>query len=486
MGLGAGRQWLSLAAFSLVLSLSSASWAQSDELDALNSHVAELYRAGRYSDAMLVAQHALAIAEKFYGPQHPGVATDLNNLALLLQDTNRLAEAEPLYRRALAIDEKSLGPEHPSVATNLNNLAGLLRATNRLAEAEPLFRRALAIDEKSLGPEHPDVATGLGNLAAVRAELGDWTEAAELSRRAIPILTIARSTMGTEMGTDRYDLANSVAMTNTWGLRAAARAIYRAENGAVAREEGFEVAQWALQTAAADALAQMSARQAKGAGPLAELVRQRQDLVSQRQALDKRLLAAVGAGNAKTTNAIRSAMTNLDAELDVIDKRLGREFPEYASFANPKPLSLAATQALLRQDEVLILFLDVPQFGNLPEEGLIWAVTKTDSCWARIDFGSEALAERVFALRCGLDSSNWTDASKWPDLTEDAKRRKSDQMAWREVCKRLTGADVTDASLPPFDIAKAQSMKLSSVRSRTSSKIPTARESNFSSCHQER
>ena len=59
-------------------------------------------------------------------------------------------------RRALAIDEKSYGPEHPDVARDLNNLAQLLQATNRLGEAEPLMRRALAIDEKSFGPEHPE------------------------------------------------------------------------------------------------------------------------------------------------------------------------------------------------------------------------------------------------------------------------------------------------------------------------------------------
>jgi hypothetical protein len=40
----------------------------------------------------------------------------------LLQDTNRLGEAEPMYHRALAIDEKSW-PDHPNVATRLNNLA---------------------------------------------------------------------------------------------------------------------------------------------------------------------------------------------------------------------------------------------------------------------------------------------------------------------------------------------------------------------------
>jgi hypothetical protein len=43
------------------------------------------------------------------------VASDLNNLALLLQATNRLADAEPLYHRALAIDQKSFGPKHPNV-----------------------------------------------------------------------------------------------------------------------------------------------------------------------------------------------------------------------------------------------------------------------------------------------------------------------------------------------------------------------------------
>jgi hypothetical protein len=55
------------------------------------------------------------------------VAIRLNNLAQLLQATNRLAEAEPLMRRALAIDEASYGAEHPEVAIRLNNLALLLR-----------------------------------------------------------------------------------------------------------------------------------------------------------------------------------------------------------------------------------------------------------------------------------------------------------------------------------------------------------------------
>ena len=37
--------------------------------------------------------------------------------------TGKYKEAEPLCKRALEIREKVLGPEHPDVAKQLNNLA---------------------------------------------------------------------------------------------------------------------------------------------------------------------------------------------------------------------------------------------------------------------------------------------------------------------------------------------------------------------------
>ena len=53
-----------------------------------------------------------------------------------------MGEAEPLTRRALEISKASFGEHHPTVATGLNNLAQLLNDTNRMREAEPLMRRA--------------------------------------------------------------------------------------------------------------------------------------------------------------------------------------------------------------------------------------------------------------------------------------------------------------------------------------------------------
>ena len=101
-------------------------------LEALNTRVIELYQAGKYGEAIPLAEQCAAASKARYGENAPEYATALNNLAQLLQATNRLAEAEPLMRRALAIDEKSFGPDHPNVARDLNNLAQLLQATNRL------------------------------------------------------------------------------------------------------------------------------------------------------------------------------------------------------------------------------------------------------------------------------------------------------------------------------------------------------------------
>ena len=125
-----------------------------------------------YAEAEPLMRRALTINEASLGPDHPDVTRDLNNLASLLQVTNRLADAELLRRRALAIAEAGFGPDHPKVAIRLNNLASLLQATNRLAEAEPLMRRALVILIVSLGAEHPNSCTVRDNYINLLWERG--------------------------------------------------------------------------------------------------------------------------------------------------------------------------------------------------------------------------------------------------------------------------------------------------------------------------
>jgi CHAT domain-containing protein len=153
------------------------------------------YRAGKYNEALALAERVLATRERLLGPEHVDVAGSLNNLAVIYTETGRYEKAEPMLRRVIAIREKALGPDHPSVGQALNNLANLKNARGDYAEVESFYLRALAICEKSLPPYHPEIAKPLFNLALLSRELLNYGKAEQLAVRALAIL---EKTLGPE------------------------------------------------------------------------------------------------------------------------------------------------------------------------------------------------------------------------------------------------------------------------------------------------
>jgi CHAT domain-containing protein len=152
--------------------------AQSARIDALGS-------AGKYSEAIPLAEAMLANLEK--GPPTRDLAGAMNNLAQLYGDVGRDAEAEPLFKRALAIMEKAVGLDSVDIAPELNNLAALYQRQQRYAEAEPLFKRALALSEKQLPAGHPDIGRALNNLATNYERQDLHADSEPLFRRALAI-----------------------------------------------------------------------------------------------------------------------------------------------------------------------------------------------------------------------------------------------------------------------------------------------------------
>jgi tetratricopeptide (TPR) repeat protein len=117
--------------------------------DALGTHLGMV---ADYHGARAAYERALKIDEAAYGPDHPNVATYVNNLGLVLQALGELAEARAAFERALKIGEAVYGPDHPNVATYVNNLGLVLKDLGELAEARAAFERALTIFEQVLGP----------------------------------------------------------------------------------------------------------------------------------------------------------------------------------------------------------------------------------------------------------------------------------------------------------------------------------------------
>lgn len=104
----------------------------------------------------------------------------LDQAASYLYYRAKYPEALLLFKRALAIREQALGPDHPDVATGLNNLGVLYKAQGQDEQALPLFQRALKIREQVLGPDHPEVVYSLFSLARVHLLLEQYEAARPL------------------------------------------------------------------------------------------------------------------------------------------------------------------------------------------------------------------------------------------------------------------------------------------------------------------
>ena len=329
------------------------------------------------------------------------------------------------------------------MAQTLNNLAVLYETSSqaRYAEAEGLYRRALVIYEKAFGENHPEVASTLDNLALLATRRNDDANALAWSRKATAAVIAHARTQVTDArpkagARSLVEQRASYFGDHVASLAAAAR--QRLEPEAALLREGFEIAQWAGQSAAAAALAQMAARQAKGEGALARLVRERQDLERRWQEFDERLNSALGSGDSKLAAEQRRELASLGAKLTAVDGQLAREFPDYALLSDPKPLSIAAAQALLGPDEALFLTLDTA--GGT----FAWLVTRQDASWRKLPLTAQAIADKVQALRCGLDyEGEWS-----------VKER-------RDRCLRLLKVATAPASasdLLPFDLAVAHEL----------------------------
>lgn len=123
--------------------------AMSPELGAAYQKFRELHAQHRYQDALPVAQKAVSLAEREYGPDHPNTATFLSNLATVYQGLDKDAEAESLIKRALAIYQKSPLSKSRHIVNVLGNYAALLRKMGRDAEAAKLEARAKQTKRKA-------------------------------------------------------------------------------------------------------------------------------------------------------------------------------------------------------------------------------------------------------------------------------------------------------------------------------------------------
>lgn len=155
---------------------------------------------GKYEDAKLHYQDALAIMYRTWGPSHPKTIDIMVNQAVTYHNLGLLDEARELFEHALELKEQSLGEDHPAIASGLTNLATMHMSTGHYVRARELYWRARDIYERTLDPAHPKIAKILTGLASIYRKEGDLTSAQRLNEQAIGIIENAH-------GPDHPDLA---------------------------------------------------------------------------------------------------------------------------------------------------------------------------------------------------------------------------------------------------------------------------------------
>ncbi|MDX8033506.1 FxSxx-COOH system tetratricopeptide repeat protein [Lentzea sp. BCCO 10_0856] len=150
---------------------------------------------GRYSEAKVMHERALAHFEANFGPDHEEVAVAAYNYGAFLIERGCYDDALPLFKRALGIYEVIYGHDHPNLAFNLSNIGRVLSHQGDHEEALSLHKRALSILETVYGPDAPETATSLNNLSNVLSRLGRREEGTRLLGR---VLTIYETVYGTD------------------------------------------------------------------------------------------------------------------------------------------------------------------------------------------------------------------------------------------------------------------------------------------------
>jgi serine/threonine protein kinase/Flp pilus assembly protein TadD len=208
--IGRGDYAGSEAAYENALAIRRAHYGATHERTAIALHnlALALEELERVEAAESLYLQSLDIARTVFDPGHSQIALTLTTLGRLYAVNGELDKAEPLLREAAENTRSRLGPTHPQLGLTLHELGTLEARRGEFAAAEPLLREALAIRETALGPTHQEVAGTLNNIAFVLMQMGRLEEAVPIRLRVIEIAREAIGESHENTGAFAYNLAN--------------------------------------------------------------------------------------------------------------------------------------------------------------------------------------------------------------------------------------------------------------------------------------
>jgi CHAT domain-containing protein/cytochrome c-type biogenesis protein CcmH/NrfG len=336
------------------------------------------YQQGRQPEAEATIEQSLNTERKRRGENQLEMTTILNSLAELYSNERRYDYAKMLINQGITIREQILGKDNIQLAYSWIALAHIYEAQARYAEAVSLYKDSLHKIKTTLGDGRPSEYQLINALTKVYIEWGHIAEALPLldgliaTKQIMPYIGY-QTILSAQKA---YLVTNKKAFDTTYAIRQLER------------------------TAASLAVARLSQRLATGSSRLAHLIRRDQDLATESGRLDKNLVDAASKPldqrYAQGEEEMRKRLADIAAEREALQSTLAKEFPSYTGLAQPQPLTLSETQAMLDDDEAIVSFYFDEQ------KGYAWTVTRTEGFWTEIPTNAKQLNEQVQQLRSSL------------------------------------------------------------------------------------
>src|SRR5262249_43858621 len=119
-------------------------------------------------------------------------------------------------------------------------------------------------------------------------------------------------------------------------------------------------------------------------------------LTAEAEALDKTVIAFVSKPPAQrsvaTEEQVRKRIDAVKAERERLQQVFNERFPDYVALSKPQPVSLTETQALLADDEALLVF-------DFDAKSYAWIITRDGLDWTELNISARDLDAQVRSLR---------------------------------------------------------------------------------------
>ncbi|HUZ74637.1 MAG TPA: CHAT domain-containing tetratricopeptide repeat protein [Stellaceae bacterium] len=357
---------------------------------------------GRFDEALQFADNAAA-SWRNLANQGGGVAAEIGSSAAPSATLGQLAfaldlEAEMALRTGNLTAADAAVSEAEGIVAQVPGLPpwwrpeilttiGEIRAAQGREDAvDASFRAALILDERLFGNTAPTAVTDLV-IGRVFTEEKRYGAAVRAFRLALAILRkdeVARS---------------AVIVDQIAPFVVAANAVAHADPSQRTRldAEVFEATQLIGKSLVDDTVNRVAARLASAAPAIASLVDELEATRRQRDSARLALAHEVSLPNdqrgSERENALMAQVNAATAKADALQKRITREFPAFAKFANPGPVPLAELQKALHGDEALVLF-------EAGRERSFELLVRKDRLIARpMDTDRDTLADDIGTLR---------------------------------------------------------------------------------------